>query len=588
MFKEYSASYNKFEIARPLVILPVGRRYWWKRNVLTNPCGHGNLSNMPIRVFTLLFACLTLLCACGPRETPVERANREDILLRANGTEPAALDPHLVTGVSEHNILSALLEGLVHPDPKTLEPLPGVAESWEISEDGRIYTFHLRKDALWSNGDPVTAQDFMFSYQRMLSPRLGAEYAAMLYPMVGAEEYNTGKLTDFSHVGVKALDNHTLEITLNEPLPYFFSLLTHYTWFPVHPGTILAHGAIDQRDSKWTRPGNFVGNGPFTLKDWSVHEHIDVAKSPTYWGRDQIFLNGVRFLPITNQNVEERAFRSGQLHVTYAMPLHKIEPYLAEDADALRISPYLGTYFYAFNTQREPWNNPLVRRALALAIDRESIVKNITKAGQLPAGHFTPPETAGFTSRASIPIGDYAANLAEARRLLAEAGYPDAKGLPELELLYNTSDKHKVVAQAIQQMWKQGLGVNVSLMNREWKVYSVTRREGDFDIVRVGWIGDYNDPNTFLDLMASWNENNFSFFKNDEYDRLIREAAQTVDQSKRHELFQRAEAILIEEMPIIPIYFEVSAYLVDPAVKGWYPNILDQHPYQGIRLEPDS
>jgi len=542
---------------------------------------------MPTRTISLILACLALLLsACGKRETPVERANREQILLRANGTEPAALDPHLVTGVSEHNILSALLEGLVRDDPKTLEALPGVAESWELSEDGRTYTFHLREDAKWSNGDPVTADDFVFSYRRILSPKLGAEYASMLYPMVGAKAYNTGDITDFSQVGVKALDERTLEITLVEPTPYFLSLLTHYTWFPVHPPTVLKFGEIDQRDTKWTRPGNFVGNGPFNLKDWRVHEYIDVAKSPTYWDREQIFLNGVRFLPITNLNVEERAFRSGQIHVTYAMPLHKIEPYLESGSPDLRISPYLGTYYYAINTTREPWSNPKIRKALALAIERESIVKNITKAGQIPAGYFTPPDTAGYTSRASLPIGDYESNLAEAQRLLAEAGYPNGQGLPKLELLYNTSENHKVIAQAIQQMWKNGLGVEAELINKEWKVYLNSRREGDFDVVRAGWIGDYNDPNTFLDLMTSWNENNASKWKNDVFDDLIRQAAKTSDAQARRELFQQAEAILVEEMPVIPIYFYVSAYLVDPAVKGWHPNILDRHPYQGMRLEP--
>lgn len=544
---------------------------------------------MLLRTTSLLLASFALLlCACGPRKTPVEKANEEKILLRANGTEPAALDPHLVTGIPEHHILTALLEGLVRPHPKTLAPLPGVAESWDISEDGRAYTFHLREDAKWSNGEPVTADDFVFSYRRILSPKLGATYASMLYPMVGAEAYNKGELTDFAQVGVKALDSRTLEITLNEPTPYFLSLLTHYTWFPVHPETILAHGEIDQRDSKWTRAGNFVGNGPFNLKEWRVHDYIDVEKSPTYWDGQNMFLNGIRFFPIDDKNVEERAFRSGQVHVTNSIPLHKIKPYQEADSPALNISPNLGTYYYAVNTTREPWNDPRIRKALALAIDRDAIVNNINQKGEIPAGHFTPPNTAGFTARASLPLGDYEANLAEAKRLLAEAGYPNGEGLPELELLYNTSDSHKVVAQAIQRMWKEGLGVNATLLNQEWKVYLNSRREGQFDVVRAGWIGDYNDPNTFLELLASWNENNAAQWKNEEYDALIREAAKTTDQEKRFELFQQAEAILVEEMPIIPIHFYVSAYLIDPSVKGWHPNVLDQHPYQAISLEPGN
>lgn len=544
---------------------------------------------MSARVFPWFIACCTLLLiACGPRETPVERATKDRILLRGNGSEPAALDPHLVTGVIEHNILSALLEGLVRPNAETLAPEPGVAESWDISEDGRVYTFHLRDNAKWSNGDPVKASDFVFAYQRILTPTLGADYASLLYPMLNAEAYNTGELTDFAQVGVKALDDQTLEITLNEPTPYLLSLLTHYTWFPVHPATILAFGKIDQRDSKWTRPGNFVGNGPFTLEEWKVHDRIDVTKSQTYWDRDSVWLNGVRFLPIDNRNVEERAFRAGQMHISYAMPLNKIEPYMESGSNLLRISPYLGTYYYAVNTQRAPWDDPKIRRALALAIDREMIAKHILKAGQIPAGNFTPPSTAGYTSRSSLPLGDYAANVAEAKRLLAEAGYPNAKGLPRLELLYNTSENHKILAEAIQRMWAEQLGVQADLINQDWKVYLISRKEGKFDVCRAGWIGDYADPSTFLDLLASWSGNNASKWKNDQYDALIRQAARTTDPADRLEIFQQAEAILVEEMPVIPIYFYVSAYLVDPSVKGWYSNILDQHPYQAIRLESNS
>ncbi|GHB90262.1 peptide ABC transporter substrate-binding protein [Cerasicoccus arenae] len=555
------------------------------RNDLTKPSLRGTLLAMAIRFSSVLFALLALcLSGCGQRETPVERANQDRILLRANGTEPAALDPHLVTGVMEHNILTSLLEGLIRPDPKTLAPLPGVAEAWDISSDRRVYTFHLRPEARWSNGDPVTAKDFIFSYERILSPKLAAEYASMLYPMVGAEAFNTGELTDFSQVGVKALDEHTLEITLKEPTPYFLSLLTHYTWFPVHPPTILKHGEIDQRESRWTRPGNFVGNGPFTLEEWRVHDYIDVKKNPLYWDRDSIWLNGVRFLPIDNRNTEERAFRSGQVHVTYAMPVHKIEPYKESGSEALLISPYLGTYYYAINVNRPPLDDVRIRQALSLAIDRETITRNITKAGQIPAPYFTPPDTAGYTAECPMSL-DMEQNIAEAQRLMAEAGYPNGEGMRDIELLYNTSDSHKPIAEAIQRMWQEHLGINATLLNKDWKTYLIARREGDFDIVRAGWIGDYNDPSTFLDLLTSWSGNNASKWSTPDYDTLIREAAKTTDQTARYELFQQAEAILMEEMPLIPIYFYVSAYLVDSSVQGWYPNILDQHPYQGIRLE---
>ncbi|MGE9296577.1 MAG: peptide ABC transporter substrate-binding protein, partial [Puniceicoccales bacterium] len=523
---------------------------------------------------------------CQPRETPVERANRERILLRANGTEPSALDPHLVTGVSEHNIISALLEGLTRPNAETLEPEPGVAESWEISDDGRVYTFHLRDNARWSNGDPVTADDFVFAYRRILSPKLGAYYAALLYPIQNAEAYHLGDLDDFAQVGVKALDTHTLEITLAEPTPYLLSLMTHYTWFPVHPPTILKHGDIDQRASRWTRPGNYVGNGPFVLKEWNVHELVDVERNPEYWDRDNLWLNGVRFLPIDNLNTEERAFRAGQIHMSYALPLQKVDHYREHQPETLFIAPYLGVYYYAINVRNPPLNDVRVRRALALAINRESIAENVLRAGQQPAYHFTPPKTAGYTAEAGLPVG-YEENLAEARNLLAEAGFPNGEGFPEIELLYNTSESHKTIAEAVQRMWKTELGINARLINQDWKVYLQSRQEGNFEVVRAGWIADYVDPSSFLDLMASWSGNNVSGWASEEYDRLIREAATAQNREERYAIFKQAESILMDEVPVIPVYFYVSAYLINPAVKGWHPNILDKHPYQAIRLESE-
>lgn len=536
--------------------------------------------------FRLLAGLLALLAltACGPRETPVERANRDGILLKGNGGEPASLDPHLVSGVIEMNLITALLEGLVRPHPATLEPMPAVAESWEVSEDGRVYTFHLRPEATWSNGDPVTAEDFVFSYQRMLSPRLGADYASLLYPLKNAEAYHRGELTDFGEVGVKALDPGTLEITLESPTPYFLSLLTHIAWFPLHPPTILTHGEIDQRGTRWARPGTYVGNGPFTLSKWSVHEVVETVKNPNYWDADQVRLNGVNFYPIDNLNTEERAYRAGQLHLTDTLPLPKVPLYREERPDDLYLAPKLGVYYYLLNTARPPLDNPLVRRALTLAIDRDAIAEHILRAGQLPARHFTPPNTAGYTARDGFG-SDHEANIAEARRLLAEAGYPDGEGLRPLEILYNTSESHKTIAETIQRMWLDQLGVRAELINQDWKVYLQSRREGDFDVARASWIGDYLDPNTFLDLMAGWNGNNHSGWANPAYDALIAEAARTAEPTARYVILREAEDLLLADMPVIPIYFYVSAYLRNPAVHGWYPNLLEYHPYQDVWLE---
>jgi oligopeptide transport system substrate-binding protein len=518
---------------------------------------------------------------CARHETPVQQGDRDGILHFGNLSEPAALDPQVVTGVSEHNIISALLEGLVAEDPATLDPVPGVAESWEVSANARRYTFHLRPDARWSNGDPVTASDFVFSYRRILTPSLGAPYAYMLFCIEGAEAYNKGELADFDAVGVKALKEHTLEITLHEPVPYFLAMLNHYSWFPVHPPTILAHGGIGDIGTAWTTPGHFTGNGPFVLTDWRANKHIIVSRSATYWDRDRVRLNAIHFYPIGDQSIEERAFRAGQLHVTGTIPADRIDHYRETAPGLLHLDPYLGCYYYLFNTRRPPLDKPAVRRALALAVDRDRITRHITRAGEVPAFHFTPPGTGGYTAEQPLT-----GTLDEARRLMAEAGFPGGKGFPTLTVLYNTADAHARIAEAIQQMWKQELGIDIELVNMEWKVYIEQTQNGQYDIARAGWIGDYPDPNTFLDLWVTGGGNNRSGWSNPAYDALIRQAAQTPENTRRHALFQEAEGILMKETPILPIYFYRSKSLVQPSVQGWMSNLLDHHPWKHISLSP--
>ena len=532
-----------------------------------------------IQVLVVLLAA-ALLCGCGRRETRVENGNRNQILHLNNGTEPQNLDPHVVTGVPEHHIIMALLEGLMSEDPRGLKPQPGTAERWDISPDQTVYTFHLRENARWSNGDPVTAHDFVRTYRRALTPSLASEYAYMLFVMKGAEDFNAGKITDFDQVGVKALDDHTLQVTLNAPTPYFLSLLLHYSWFPLHIPTIERYGPVYERGNRWTRPGRFVGNGPFTLKEWKVNHVIIADKSPTYWDAANVKLNQIYFYCIESSDTDERAFRSGQLHKTYVLPETKIDTYREKYPGLLHIDPYLGTYFYICNTTKPPLDDKRVRRALALAIDREAIVKNVTRGGQIPAYHFTPPGTAGYTARARFPF-----DIPGARKLLAEAGYPEGRGLPPIEILFNTLETHRAVAEAIQDMWRRNLGIDARLLNQEWKVFLDSKKSGNYQVSRFGWIGDYPDPNSFLDMWLTGGGNNDTRWSNAEYDRLIREAGQTADLDQRLEVFQKAEAILMEEMPIIPIYFYTRVYALDSSVKGWHPTILDNHPYQKLWLE---
>jgi oligopeptide transport system substrate-binding protein len=534
----------------------------------------------------ILLAWLMLISGCSEQsdspdaDTP---ATDTGILHMGNGAEPQDLDPHIVTGVTEHNIISALLEGLVGKNPETLAPEPAVAVSWEIRDEGKTYLFRLRPEAKWSNNDPVTAHDFVYAWQRALMPALGNQYAYMLYPVLNAESFNKGQITDFSQVGIRAIDDHMLEVRLTAPTPYFLGLLDHYSTFPVHRATIEKFGQIDTRGSQWTRAGNFVGNGPFRLMSWEQNRVIVVEKNPAYWDAATVKLDAIHFHPVGQINTEERMFRAGQLHITYAMPEEKIPAYKKDNPAVLKSHPYLGTYFYRLNTTVPPLNDVRVRRALAMTIDREAIVNNVTRGGQIAAYTLTPPDTLGYTARAAIPY-----DVEQARRLLAEAGYPNGQGFPELTLLFNTLETHQKIAEAVQQMWKQALGINISLQNQEWKVYLESERTMSYQISRASWIGDYIDPNTFLDMFITDGGNNRSGWSSPQYDALIAQAALTPDQQARYELFQQAESILMNEVPLIPIYTYAKNYLLSPRVKGWYTNLMDYHPYKYVYLEPTA
>jgi len=529
-----------------------------------------------------------VMSGCGKSKTEgdsgsrVETGNRDQVLHLGNKAELQDLDPHIIEGVGEHNVVSGLFESLVTEHPKTLEPVPGVAERWEVSPDGLVYTFHLRPNARWSNGDPVTATDFVNSWRRILTPSLGSKYSYMLYVMKNAEPFNQGKITDFSQVGVKALDDRTLQVTLEHPTGYFLQMVAnHYSWWPVHTPTIEKHGRLYERGNRWTRPENFVGNGPFLLADWKPQRVITLKKSPTYWDAASVKLNEINFYPIESLDTEERAFRSGQLHSTYEVPLPKIDVYKKDNPELLRMDPYFGTYMYRMNTTRPHLKDKRVRQALSLAIDRKAIVENVTRGGQRPAFHFTPPDTQGYTSRTHTEF-----NPDRARQLLAEAGFPDGKGFPPVEILYNTSEAHKAIAEAIQQMWKKELNIDARLLNQEWKVYMDSESQLNYDVSRAGWIGDYPDPSTFLKTFTTSSGNNRTGWSNPEFDRLIAEADRANDPAQRMELFQKAEAILMEEMPLVPIYFYTRVYLQQPSVKNWHPNFMDHHPYKYVYLEP--
>lgn len=504
----------------------------------------------------------------------------EQILHKGNGAEPKDLDPHLTTGVPEFHILINLFDGLTGKDPKTLEPTPGAAESWKISKDGKTYTFKLRKDGKWSNGDPVTAKDFIYSWTRLLKPETAAEYAHQGYYIKNGQAFNKGKIKDPKQLGLKAIDDHTLEVQLENPTPFFLGLTYHHSLYPVHQSTVEKHGA------KWTRPGNMVGNGAFMLDRWETNKILTVKPNPHHWDRATVKLAEVHFHPIENTDTEEKMFRAKKLHITETLPTEKVPVWQKDTSGVYQQHPYLGTYFYWVNVLKKPLDNKLVRQALTLAVDRTKIVKFITKGGQLPGTTFTPPGTAGYQPTPRLPADG--SQVEKAKELLAKAGYPGGKGFPPMEILYNTNDGHKKIAEAIQQMWKETLGIDVRLFNQEWKVYLDNQRNGNFQLSRAGWIGDYNDPNTFLDMLGTGIETNHSSWSNKEFDSLIAQAAKERNLQKRLTYFQKAEDILLEELPVIPLYIYTRVYLKSQEVEGWHPNIEDIHPLKFVSLSAKS
>ena len=534
----------------------------------------------------LLAACALLLVftfpGCKPAETPIQRGDKTQTLELGNLTEPTDLDPHVITSTQDFNIVFTLLEGLTTPDPKDLHPTPGAAQSWDVSPDNTVYTFHLRPNARWSNGDPVTAQDFLYAYRRILTPALGSEYSYMLYVARNAEAYNTGKLTDFSQVGFAAPDPLTLRVTLTSPTPYFLSLVAHHSWFPLNQKAVEKFGKLTDRGTPWTRPGNYVGNGPFVLKKWLTNQVIGVEKSPTYWDAASVKLHAINFYPIESADTEERAFRAGQLHITATFPGDKVDVYKREHPEQLHTDPYLGTYFYRLNVTKPPLNDPRVRRALAMTIDRQGIIDSITRTGQTPAYSLIPPGTAGYE-----PVAKIQDDIPGAQKLLADAGFPGGQGFPQLTIIFNTNEAHKRIAEAVQAMWKKNLGITVSLQNEEAKVLENTTREGNYQIARYAWIGDYLDPNTFMTLMISDGGNNQTGWSNPEYDKLIALAANTADPATRMKVFQQAEGILVDQVPIIPFYFYTRANLQRTDVHGWYSNLLDIHNIKGVYLQAE-
>jgi len=519
-------------------------------------------SLVAIGVFTALSAMSSNIVMAATVPAGTELAPKQE-LVKGNGAELQSLDPHKIEGVPESNANRDVLEGLIISDVQG-HPIPGVAESWD-NKDGKVWTFHLRKDAKWSNGEPLTAQDFVYSWQRLADPKTASPYASYLQygHLLNVDDIISGKKKP-DQLGVKALDEHTLEVTLSEPVPYFFKLLIHPSMSPVNKA------AIEKFGDKWTQPENWVGNGAFKLSQWVVNERLVLVRNTNYWDNANTKLDKVTFLPISSEVTDVNRYRSGGSDMTYNnMPIELFQKLNKEIPTEVHVDPYLCTYYYEINNQKPPFNDPRVRAALKLGVDRDIIVNKVKNQGDLPAYGYTPPYTDGIklTPPEWFTWSQEKRNE-EAKKLLAEAGYTADKPLT-FDLLYNTSDLHKKLAIAVASIWKKNLGVNVKLENQEWKTFLDTRHQGNFDVARAGWCADYNEPTTFLNTMLSDSSNNTAHYKSPAFDKIMSETLKAPDDAKRSALYAQAEQILDKDSVIVPVYYYVNARLVKPYVGGY-------------------
>lgn len=525
------------------------------------------LSLLSRGLMTLGAACL--LCQCG------ERATTPADLVFINGAEVGSLDPAQVSAQVDGRVLYALQEGLMRYNAQGRAE-PGVALDPAVSEDGRVYTFTIRPEAKWSDGSPVTARDFHWCWKRFLDPSTAADYASIFNCVKNAAAYSEGKITDFNEVGIKALDDRTLEVTLENPVPYFRDLVAFMAFLPVHPPSFQKHGR------EYFKPGRFVGNGPYLLKEWRLNDRIRLEKNPLYWDAENVKMNSIDVLPIENPATAVNLFLTGEADLlmdkglipnTLADELRK-KPYFHH-------KPFLATWFIRFNTKVPPYNDPRVRKALTLVLDRERITSAVTRLGEVPAFTITPPGTGDNYQ----PPQGLRPDIARAKQLLAEAGFPDGRGFPVLNFLYPSKfPTDRGAAVELQAMWQRHLGVTVGLPQEEYKVYLDSLRNLNYEVARSSWVGDYNDPNTFLDLFITGSGNNRTGWGSAKYDALIAAAAAEADPVKRYDILREAERLLLEEECVIaPVYHYVGVQFYHPELLGGVEaNLTDEHPLRAM------
>jgi ABC-type oligopeptide transport system substrate-binding subunit len=543
----------------------------------------------PIRlllpILAMLAAAPIVLQGCGDRGAREESPAGTPALNRGLSTEPESLDPQKSRSVQAADVLRDIGEGLVTYDA-TGELVPGTAESWEISNFGLTYTFRIRPDARWSNGDPVTADDFVYGLRRLVDPETAAFYAAEIGNVVNAAAIVAGKMSP-DELGVAASDDHTLVISLIRPTPYLLSLLTHPSTFPVHRGSIEQHGAA------FARAGKLLSNGAYVLVDWEPGAVIELHRNTHYWNDAATSIDVVRHHVVTQEMAEFNRFRAGELHVTSTVPPDNFQQIRADFAEELHIHPTLGVYYYGFNLEKPPFaDNPELRQALSMAIDREVLVEAITGRGEAPAYSWVPPGVDNYDP-VQLPYADLSQSErnAIAQSLYRKAGYSRENPL-RFELRYNTSDTQQRIALAVQAMWRKVLGAEATTVNVEFQVLLDQMREREItQAFRSSWFGDYNDANTFLAIMQSDSAANMPGYSNPEYDELMQSAGAQLDLDRRRLYLEEAERVLLSDHVVIPLYFYVSKHLVKPEVEGWRDNILNYHYSQHLSLgaaEPDG
>lgn len=517
----------------------------------------------------------TLALAAGAVSMP---AFAEVVYNRGNSADPESLDPHKTSTVYEAHILRDLFLGLVMQD-KDANLIPGAAESWTVSDDGLVYTFKLRQGATWSDGSPVTADDFVYSFRRLEDPATGAEYASMLYPIVKAEEVNTGKAKP-EEIGVKAIDPSTLEVTLKAPTPYFLEMLTHQAAYPVNKA------AIEKLGADWIKPGNLVSNGAYTLAEFIPNDRIKLVKNPKFYDAANVKIDVVNYIPTEDRSTAIKRFEAGELDSNDDIPTEQMADLKAKFGDQLRVGAQLGTYYYAMKWDKEPWSNLELRKAVSMAIDRDFIAEKVWQNSMLPSYTMVPPGIEGYT-----PVAAEYANMSqidredEAKKILEKLGYGPDKPL-KMEIRYNTSENHKNTAVAIQEQLKP-LGIEVSLVNTDTKThYGYLEQKGDFDTARVGWIADYKDPETFLGVARKASGNNYSVYNNPKFEEAMDKAAAAGGKpEERMKDLQEAERIVLEDTGFIPILYYSYKNLVSPKLKGFDENVMDVHPTRFMSKE---